>query len=115
MKRRKGRKTVHAKRKLGLPDLEQAKSAVLASLRSPESQRSYRHSIDEFVLWYCSEPRLSFISRSARLRTARSRTDGIDLRSPPAPRRALGYCRFGWEGRSHPNRAGSGLGEAGDR
>ena len=33
---------------------------VLASLRSPESQRSYRHSIDEFVLWYCSEPRLSF-------------------------------------------------------
>ncbi len=60
MKRRKGRKTIHAKRKLGLPDLEQAKSAVLASLRSPESQRSYRHSIDEFVLWYCSEPRLSF-------------------------------------------------------
>ncbi len=60
MKRRKGRNTIHAKRKLGLPDLEQAKSAVLASLRSPESQRSYRHSIDEFVLWYCSEPRLSF-------------------------------------------------------
>jgi site-specific recombinase XerD len=60
MKRKKGRKTIQAKRKLGLPDLEQAKSAVLASLRSPESQRSYRHSIDEFVLWYCSEPRLSF-------------------------------------------------------
>jgi len=60
MKRKKGRKTTHAKRKLGLPDLEQSKSAVLASLRSPESQRSYRHSIDEFVLWYCSEPRLSF-------------------------------------------------------
>ena len=60
MKRKKGRKTIQAKRKLVLPDLEQAKSAVLASLRSPESQRSYRHSIDEFVLWYCSEPRLSF-------------------------------------------------------
>jgi site-specific recombinase XerD len=29
-------------------------------LRSPESQRSYRHAIDEFVGWYCSEPRLSF-------------------------------------------------------
>ena len=28
--------------------------------RSPESQRGYRHSIDEFVAWYCSEPRLSF-------------------------------------------------------
>jgi site-specific recombinase XerD len=34
--------------------LEQAKTEV------PESQRSYQHSIDEFVLWYCSEPRLSF-------------------------------------------------------
>jgi len=27
---------------------------------SPESQRSYRRSIDDFVCWYCSEPRLSF-------------------------------------------------------
>jgi hypothetical protein len=35
--------------KLGLPDLEHAKSAVLVSLRSPESQRSYRRSIDDFV------------------------------------------------------------------
>jgi hypothetical protein len=49
-----------AKTELGLPDLEHAKSAVLVSLRSPESQRSYRRSIDDFVCWYCSEPRLSF-------------------------------------------------------
>jgi site-specific recombinase XerD len=33
---------------------------VVVSLRSPESQRSYRRSIDDFVYWYCSEPRLSF-------------------------------------------------------
>jgi site-specific recombinase XerC len=46
--------------KLGLPDLEHVKSAVLMSLRSPESQRCYRRSIDDFVCWYCSEPRLSF-------------------------------------------------------
>src|ERR1700683_4458429 len=46
--------------KLGLPDLQQARIEVLVSLRSPESQRSYQHSIDEFVRWYCSEPRLSF-------------------------------------------------------
>ncbi len=46
--------------KLRLPDLDQAKAAVLLSLRSPESQRGYRHAIDEFVSWYCSEPRLSF-------------------------------------------------------
>jgi len=43
-----------------LPDLDQAKAGVLNSLRSPESQRGYRHSIEEFIAWYCSEPRLSF-------------------------------------------------------
>ena len=53
-------KSTRWKSKLGLPDLEHAKSAVLVSLRSPESQRSYRRSIDDFVCWYCSEPRLSF-------------------------------------------------------
>lgn len=59
-KKLKRRKANRAKSKLGLPDLEYAKSAVLASLRSPESQRSYRRSIEDFVGWYCSEPRLSF-------------------------------------------------------
>jgi site-specific recombinase XerD len=48
------------KTRLGLPDLEHAKSAVLVGLRSAESQRSYRRSIEDFVCWYCSEPRLSF-------------------------------------------------------
>lgn len=33
---------------------------MLGSLHSPESQRGYQHAIDEFVCWYCSEPRLSF-------------------------------------------------------
>src|ERR1700731_3498886 len=56
----KGRNSNRQKTKLGLPDLEHVKSAVLVSLRSSESQRSYQHSIEEFVLWYCSEPRLSF-------------------------------------------------------
>src|SRR6516164_2158636 len=54
------RKPNRQRTKLGLPDLEHVKSAVLVSLRSPESQRSYRRSIDDFVCWYCSEPRLSF-------------------------------------------------------
>jgi hypothetical protein len=48
------------KSKLGLPDLDHSKSAVLDSLRSPESKRGYRHAIDEFIQRYCSEPRLSF-------------------------------------------------------
>jgi site-specific recombinase XerD len=54
------RKPNRHKTKLGLPDLEHVKTEVLVSLRSPESQRSYRCSIEDFVSWYCSEPRLSF-------------------------------------------------------
>ncbi|MFN7938350.1 MAG: site-specific integrase [Bryobacteraceae bacterium] len=45
---------------LRLPDLEIAKSAVLNSLSCPDAQRGYRYAIEEFVDWYCSEPRLSF-------------------------------------------------------
>jgi len=46
--------------KLGIPDLEHSKLAVLRSLGSPDSRRGYQHAIDEFVAWYCSEPRLAF-------------------------------------------------------
>src|SRR5215475_9453499 len=59
-KKRNRSKKPRPKIRLGLPDLDQAKAAVLASLRSPDSQRGYRHAIEEFVQWYCSEPRLSF-------------------------------------------------------
>ena len=45
---------------LRLADLEQSKSAVLHSLGAASSQESYGHAIDEFIGWYCSEPRLSF-------------------------------------------------------
>jgi hypothetical protein len=45
---------------LRLPDLDLAKSAVLNSLSSTDAQRGYRHAIDDFIDWYCSEPRLSF-------------------------------------------------------
>ena len=57
---RAAKEKLHPKTKLGLPDLDQAKAAVLGSLHSPESQRGYQHSINEFINWYCSEPRLSF-------------------------------------------------------
>ena len=49
-----------AKSVLRLPDLEHAKSAVLSSLSNADAQRGYSHAIDEFVDWYCSEPRLAF-------------------------------------------------------
>jgi hypothetical protein len=50
MRRKATRKSGNLKRpktKLGLPDLDHSKSAVLNSLRSPESKRGYRHAIDE--------------------------------------------------------------------
>ncbi len=56
----KSRRKKSPKRVLALPDLEQAKSAVLSSLSSASGQRTYEHAIDEFVRWYCSEPRLAF-------------------------------------------------------
>ena len=55
----KGKKS-RPKTKLGIPDLEMSKAAVLRSLGSPDSRRGYQHAIDEFVAWYCSEPRLAF-------------------------------------------------------
>src|SRR6202022_3503407 len=55
VKRKRAPKSV-----LKLPALEQSKSAVLNSLTSLSSQRSYDHAIREFIEWYCSEPRLAF-------------------------------------------------------
>lgn len=48
------------KRALGLPDLELSKTAVVNRLSSETGQRTYEHAINEFVRWYCSEPRLAF-------------------------------------------------------
>src|SRR5450755_3883651 len=66
IQRRKAKGRV-AKSVLRLPDPEVAKSAVLNSLSCPDAQRGYRHAIEEFIEWYCSEPRLSF-SRTVVLR-----------------------------------------------
>jgi len=57
---RKPARRQRPKTKLALPDLDHSRSAVLNSLRSSESKRGYRHAIDEFIEWHCSEPRLSF-------------------------------------------------------
>src|SRR3981189_3358019 len=45
---------------LRLPDLDHSKSSVLQSLGSAASQRTYGFAIDDFISWYCSEPRLAF-------------------------------------------------------
>ena len=50
----------YRRRVLRLPDLDHCKTAVLNSLGSPASRRVYEYAIDQFVAWYCSEPRLAF-------------------------------------------------------
>lgn len=60
MVNRKMSKHRKARAILRLPDLEQAKTAVLHSLAATSSQESYGHAINEFITWYCSEPRLAF-------------------------------------------------------
>ena len=52
---------------LTVPELEQSKTAVLNMLASAHSRRSYKHAIEKFIDWYCSEPRLGF-NRSAVVR-----------------------------------------------
>ena len=64
---RSPQKRKHPKTHLRLPDLDYSKTAVLNSLSSVDGQRGYGHAIDEFVDWYCSEPRLA-LNRTVVLR-----------------------------------------------
>jgi integrase len=43
-----------------LPELEYAKKSVLDALVSEHSRRAYKHAIEAFITWFCSEPRLGF-------------------------------------------------------
>jgi integrase len=50
----------YRRRTLRLPDLDHSKLAVLNSLGSPGSRRVYEFALNQFITWYCSEPRLAF-------------------------------------------------------
>ena len=79
----KNRKTIKTrptpKAVLKLPDLDQAKSAVLNSLSSPDAQRGYRHAIDEFIEWYCSEPRSVVLRYRMHLESRKLASGTINL------------------------------------
>jgi site-specific recombinase XerD len=57
--RKKNRKPPCRKIVLRLPDLDHTKSAVLNSLSSPHSRRNNKFAMEQFITWYCSEPRLA--------------------------------------------------------
>jgi len=56
---KKSRKPPSRKIVLRLPDLDHTKAAVLHSLSSPHSRRNYKFAMEQFITWYCSEPRLA--------------------------------------------------------
>jgi site-specific recombinase XerC len=62
---------------LTVPELEQSKTAVLNMLASSHSRRSYKHAIEKFIAWYCSEPRLG-LNRSVVVQY-RSFLEGLSL------------------------------------
>jgi hypothetical protein len=62
---------------LTIPELEQSKAAVLNTLASVHSRRSYTFAIERFIAWYCSEPRLTF-NRAVVVRY-RSHLEGLSL------------------------------------
>lgn len=87
-----------AKSVLRLLDLEVAKSAVLSSLSSTDAQRGYRHAIDEFADWYCSEPRLAWspsCGKAGEQGGAQESPSLQDLTEPLRPRPR--DSRDGWE------------------
>jgi site-specific recombinase XerD len=64
----KGKKRpIYRKIVLRLTDLDHAKSSVLNSLSSPHSRRNYKFAMEQFITWYCSEPRLA-LNRTVVLR-----------------------------------------------
>jgi integrase len=65
--RKRNRKAPCRKIVLRLSDLDQTKSAVLHTLISPCSRRNYKFAMEQFITWYCSEPRLA-LNRSVVLR-----------------------------------------------
>jgi len=71
------RKSASCSESLTVPELEQSKATVLNTLPSTHSRRSYKHAIEKFIAWYCSEPRLG-LNRSVVLRY-RSFLEGLSL------------------------------------
>jgi site-specific recombinase XerD len=67
MSKKQQRKCVSRSTTLTIPELEQSKAAVLNTVASAHSQRSYKYTIERFIVWYCDEPRLAF-NRSVVMR-----------------------------------------------
>ncbi len=64
---RKKNRSPFAGRSSSVCPSDHAKSSVLNSLSSPSSRRNYKLLMEQFITWYCSEPRLA-LNRTVVLR-----------------------------------------------
>jgi len=78
-----------------LPDLDHAKASVLNSLSSQQSLRNYRFAMDQFIAWYCSEPRLA-LHRTVVLRF-RLYLESLGLASATINQRLAAVWRLAYE------------------
>src|SRR5580692_11640165 len=60
LRKKQPSKSASCSASLTMPELDQSKTTVLNTLASAHSRRSYKHAIEKFIAWYCSEPRLGF-------------------------------------------------------
>ena len=93
--RKKKRKPLRRKIVLRLPDLDHAKNSVLNSLNSPNSRRNYRFSMEQFITWYCSEPRLA-LNRAVVLRF-RLHLESLGLAAGTTNQRLAAVRRLAYE------------------
>jgi len=93
--RKKSKKHNRARIVLRLPDLDHSKTSVLNSLSSPRSRRNYRFAMDQFIAWYCSEPRLA-LNRTVVLRF-RLHLESLGLAAATINQRLAAVRRLAYE------------------
>lgn len=93
--RKKTKKHNRARIVLRLPDLDHSKTSVLNSLSSPRSRRNYRFAMDQFIAWYCSEPRLA-LNRTVVLRF-RLHLESLGLAAATINQRLAAVRRLAYE------------------
>src|SRR6266567_7659078 len=86
---------------LTIPELEQSKAAVLNTVASVHSRRSYTFAINRFIAWYCSEPRLTFnravvVRYRSHLESLRLSASTINLHLSAIRRLADESAESGW-------------------
>ncbi len=92
---KKTRKHVVRKTVLRLPNLDHAKTSVLNRSSSPRSRRNYKFTMEQFIDWYCSEPRLA-LNRTVVLRF-RLHVESLELAAGTINQRLATVRRLAYE------------------